>query len=53
MKGVLGIDVAVGLSGDFHIIEMNRAPCWHSFESAININVAKVIIQRSFERINS
>jgi len=51
-KGVLGVDVGVGLSGDFHIIETNWAPCWHSFESATKINVAKVILQRSFDRLN-
>ncbi|NJO51006.1 MAG: hypothetical protein HC840_17895, partial [Leptolyngbyaceae cyanobacterium RM2_2_4] len=51
-KGVLGIDVAVDLSGEFHILEANWAPSWHVFETATGINVAQAIVQRSLERLN-
>jgi RimK-like ATP-grasp domain len=51
-KGVLGIDVAVNLSGDFHILEMNWAPSWRVFEEVTDINVSQFIVQHSFERLN-
>lgn len=45
-KGLLGVDVGLDTSGNLHIIESNRAPQWHAFEKAMEINVAKEILNR-------
>ncbi|MCF2518531.1 RimK family alpha-L-glutamate ligase [Dyadobacter sp. CY351] len=45
-KGLLGVDVGLDASGNLHIIESNRAPQWHAFEKALEINVAKEILTR-------
>ena len=50
-EGILGVDVALDSNGEIHIIETNRAPQWQAFEKATGINVAKAIIDRSFERL--
>jgi hypothetical protein len=52
-EGVLGVDVGINNEGKFYILEHNRAPMWHQFESATGINVAKIIVKHSFDSVKT
>lgn len=49
-QGIVGVDVAIDDKGGYHIIEVNRAPMWRSFQKATNINVAEKIISQYINR---
>ncbi len=50
-KGILGADVVRDTGGNIYLIESNRAPQWQAFENVTGINVAKMIIERAWQRI--
>lgn len=52
-EGILGVDVAVDTKGNVHVIETNRAPEWEAFERASGLNVARLVIERAIQRLQS
>lgn len=50
-KGLLGVDIAVDISGDLFILDVNREPVWYAFEQATGANVAAKVIERATERL--
>jgi len=51
-EGLLGVDVGKDEQGRLHQIEANRAPLWEHFQIATGINIAKIVIEKTLERLN-